>query len=74
MRAPLRVDVVRRFLLVGPGRRPGRPSVRLTGTIGDDAYGAENLVILSRGGKKFEIPISKIREASDSFLRDWMEG
>ncbi len=44
------------------------------GTIGDEAYGAEALVILGHSDVKFEIPMSDIRNASDSFFRDWMEG
>jgi hypothetical protein len=43
------------------------------GTIGDEAYGAEALVILGHGDVKFEIPMSDIRNASDSFFRDWMD-
>ena len=43
------------------------------GTIGDDAYGAEDLVILSHGDAKFEIPRADLRAANERFFREWME-
>ncbi len=54
--------------------RAGVTADMVGGTIGDEAYGAESLVILSHGEMKFEVPLTALREASDSFFRDWMEG
>ncbi len=40
---------------------------------GDEAYGAECLVVLSHDDSRFDIPLTDLRAAHESFFKDWME-